>query len=333
MNKKILLALLAGCLAIWTYFILPESCPEAGRRTAGVFILAAVFWSLEIIPLFATSLWVILFLVFSLTKPGGVLGMDESGYQLFLLPLSNPVIFLFLGGFVLARVLQKYKVDHAMVTYFLKFFGEKPYFILLGFILVTGFLSLWMSHTASTALMLAVIGPMLACLGPEDPFKKALVLSIPFAANIGGIGTPVGTPPNAIAIGILAQEGIKIHFLSWMMMAIPLALILLWVASIVLYRMFPPKNKRLILPLPVEKNPISGRAKGAVAIAMLTIGLWLTAGWHQIPESIVALLSVGVFALFGFLNREDINHLQWDILILMWGGLALGKAMEVSGLG
>lgn len=324
--------MLASLAALAVYLALPQSCPEAARRTAAVFILAAFFWAFEIIPLFATSFVVILLLIFSLSKPGGILGMDENGYQIFLLPLSNPVIMLFLGGFVLAKIMQKYAVDRVLVTRLLRFFGDKPYFILLGFILTTGFLSLWMSHTASTALMLAIIMPVVSRLEEDDAFKKALVLSIPFAANIGGIGTPVGTPPNAIAIGILAEEGIRIRFLSWMMMAIPLALVLLLIASVILYFMFPAKHKKLLISFGSEET-LKPHAKGAIAIAVLTIVLWLTSTWHKIPESVVSLLSVGLFAGLGFLKREDINSIHWDILILMWGGLALGRAMEVSELG
>ena len=331
-SKKIGLAILAACAALVVYLALPLSCPEPARRTAAVFVLAALFWALEIIPLFATSLLVVLLLVFFLAKPGGILGMDETGYQIFLLPFSNPVIMLFLGGFVFAKVVQKYRADQAMVSRLLPFFGTKPYFILLGFIFATAFLSLWMSHTASTALMLAIIAPILSRLDEDDYFKKALVLAIPFSANIGGIGTPVGTPPNAITIGILAEQGIKIHFLSWMMMAIPLALILLLLTSVILYFMFPPKHRKL--PILFEfKEKLGARAKGAVAIGLLTVVLWLTSGWHRVPESVVSLLSVALFSAFGFLNREDMNSIHWDILVLMWGGLALGKAMEVSGLG
>lgn len=330
-SPKIWLAPLAACAALLVYLLLPPACPEPAKRTAAVFILAAFFWACEIIPLFATSLLVVLLLIFSLAKPGGILGMNESGYQIFLLPLSNPVIMLFLGGFVLAKVMQKYHLDQAVVGRLLRLFGDKPYFILLGFIFTTGFISLWMSHTASTALMLVMIKPILSRLKEEDLFKKALVLAIPFAANIGGIGTPVGTPPNAIAIGILAEHGIKIQFLSWVRMAVPLALILLVCASFILYFMFPPAYKTLPLSLSFE-NKMDFKTKGAGLIGLMTIGLWLTSGWHGIPESIVSLLSVGLFASLGFLTRDDINSINWDILILMWGGLALGKAMEVSQL-
>lgn len=332
MTKKIIQTVFISVMTAAVYFLLPPGCPEPARRTAAVFTLAALSWALEIIPLFATSLLVVLLLVLSLAKPDGILGMDDAGYQIFLLPFSNPIIMIFLGGFVLATVVQKYRVDRAMVGRILPLFGDKPYQILLGFTCVTACFALWMSNTSTTALMLAVIGPVLAGLDEDDPFKKALVLAIPFSASIGGIGTPVGTPPNAIAIGVLAEHGIKIHFLSWMMMAVPLAAVLLLFNSAVLYRMFPSKHRTLRIRLDAEDR-LTGRGKGVIAIAVLTILLWLTAEWHGIPEPVVAILSVVLFAVFGFLKREDLNGIHWDILILMWGGLALGQAVEVSGLG
>jgi sodium-dependent dicarboxylate transporter 2/3/5 len=180
--------------------------------------------------------------------------------------------------------------------------------------------------------MLAMLAPVLARLDADDRFRKALVLAIPFAANIGGIGTPVGTPPNAITLGILADEGIKIHFLDWARMAMPLVVILLFIVSGVLYTMFRPKHKKIpALPIPDEK--LDSRSKMVLGIGLLTILLWLTSGWHGIPEAIVSLFSVALFAAFGLLDRDDINSIHWDILILMWGGLALGKAMEMSRLG
>jgi sodium-dependent dicarboxylate transporter 2/3/5 len=160
--KKALLAAAACGAAFAVYWLLPAGCPESARRAAAVFVFAAFFWALEIIPLFATSLLVIVLLIFSLARPGAD-GTQDS-YHIFLLPLSNPVIVLFLGGFVLAKMVQKYRADHVIVGHLLKLFGDKPYRVLLGFILITGFLSLWMSHTASTALMLAMLAPVLARL-------------------------------------------------------------------------------------------------------------------------------------------------------------------------
>lgn len=338
MNKPAVLsaawmwALLAVLTAAATYFFLPADCPEPARRTAAVFVLAAFFWGMEIIPLFATSILVVVLLIFLLAKPGGVLGADEAGFKLFFLPISNPIIMLFLGGFVLAAMVQKYRVDHVIVGRLLGFLGTRPYLILLGFGAATACMAMWMSNTAATALMLAVIGPVLAGLDADDRFKKALVLAIPFSASIGGIGTPVGTPPNAIAMGILAEHGIRISFLSWVLMAIPLVALMLLMTSILLYRMFPSKHPSITVRLELGEK-LKGRAKGVIAIALLTILLWLTSEWHGIPESVVSLLGVALFAVFGFLSHEDMNSIHWDILILMWGGLALGQAMEISRLG
>ena len=335
MTKKYhrkLLIFLAFASAAATYFLLPPSCPEAARRTFSIFVLAAFFWALEIIPLYATSFGVILLLIFTLAKPDGVLQLGASGYQAFITPFANPVIVLFLGGFVLSAVLHKHRADEILVGKLLRIFGKNPYVILLGFIFTTGFFSMWMSNTATTALMLAMIRPVLDKLDSNDRFKEALVLAVAFSANIGGIGTPIGSPPNAIAVGLLAESGIRVSFTSWVLMAAPLAIGLLLVLSIILFLMFRPNYKTLSI---ADKKTyrFSPEALRAVVIGGFAILLWLTSEWHRIPESVVALLMVGCFAVTGLMNRDDINRVQWDILILMWGGLALGKAVELSGLG
>ncbi len=316
--------------AIFVYFMLPESCPEAARRVAFVFVVAAVFWAFEIIPLYATSLVVVLLEILLLGKPDGVLGMDESGYTVFLVPFSSPVIMLFFGGFILAAAMQKYRVDRLIARKLLQLFGQKPFSIMFGFMLTTAFLSMWLSNTATTAMMIAMIIPLLASMESDDPFKKALAIAIAFSANIGGIATPVGSPPNAIALGILAENGFSLSFLSWMKMATPLALILLLFSAGILFVLFKPKHDRLHLS--IQSTGIIGiKGKIAVIIALATVTLWLTSGWHKIPEAVVALLAAGVYMALGLLDRHDLKKIDWDILVLMWGGLALGKGMEISG--
>lgn len=323
-----LIALFFSCL---TYWLLPADCPELARRTACIFILAACFWAFEIIPLYATSLLVVLLLTFWLPGISGEIKPSHT-YEIFLSLFAHPIIILFLGGFVLAAMIRKYLIDQMMVSHLLKLFGEKPFWIMLGFMVSTAFLSFWMSHTAATALMLGLIHPILSNLSEKDLFRKALVLSIPFAANIGGIGTPVGTPPNAIAVGMLADQGMKIDFLSWMMMAVPLVVILLLVASFILILMFPPKKDSLYHFEP-KIAKLDLKAKTAFFIFILTIALWVTSDWHGFSESMVALLSVGLFAGLQLMDKEDLNQIHWDVLILMWGGFALGKAIHLSGLG
>lgn len=330
-SKKFWKAVLTILIAFIVYLVLPPECPEAAKRTAFVFVIAGFFWALEIIPLYATSLVVVLSLIFLIGMPDGPLNLGKAGYKSFLIPFASPVIMLFFGGFVLAAALHKYNIDRVLAKKLLGVFGNNPMMIVIGFMLVTAFLSMWMSNTATTAMMLVMITPLLAQLATDDPLKKALVLAIPFGANIGGVGTPVGTPPNAIAIGILSDNGYNIDFLDWMLMAVPLVIVMLIVACVVLFVFFKPKEKKIDLNLEI-KATLGLKAKGVIAISLITILLWLTSGYNGIPESITALFSAGCFFSLGLLGKEDIKSIDWDILVLMWGGLALGQGMEKSGL-
>lgn len=314
------------------YALLPQGCPETARRAAFVFTVAAFFWALEIIPLYATSILVVALETFLLLlPPGQALLSEKAGYAFFLSSLSNPVIILFMGGFVLAAAFRKYGIDRWVAWKLLRLFGRSPYLIILGFMITTGLIAMWMSKTATTALMLTMIFPLLAHLGPGDPFRKALVLAIPFAANIGGNGTPVGTPPNAIAVAFLAEHGVPVNFLSWMMMAVPLSALLLIMMSVVIYRLFPPANATLTFRLD-KPGDIHGKGKAVIGIGLFTIFMWMSSGWHKVPEAISALLCTALLAALELIDRDDFKSIHWDILVLMWGGLALGEGMEVSGL-
>jgi len=331
-QKKVLKIIGVFLFAIMAYVLAPESMPETAKRMFSVFVFAAFFWGLSLIPLYATSVLVVLFEIFLLCRTFGPLSLPEPiDYKLFLLPLGNPIIVLFFGGFMLAIAMHKYKIDEFCSTRLLKIFGNKPFFLLLGFMLITGILSMWMSNTATSAMMIAMFIPIIKQLDEKDPFRIALILSIPFAANIGGIGTPIGTPPNAIALGILENHGVIINFFEWTKVAAPLAFVLLIVATIILYVMYPPKTRTIEFQF-AEQAALSNQAKKVVWCTLITIVLWLTSGWHQLPSAIVALLAASYFISTEILSKDDVKSLDWDILILMWGGLALGKGMEISGL-
>ncbi len=330
-TKTALKTAIALISAVAVYFFLPESCPEAARRVAFIFVFAAMFWALEIIPLYATSMLVVLMSIFMLTRPGGILDMDRTGYQQFLVPFASPVIILFFGGFVLATALHKYGIDRLIAQRLMRVFGKRPFWVMVGLMGTTAFLSMWMSNTATAAMMIVMVRPLYEQLDKDDPFRVSLVLSIPFGANIGGIGTPVGTPPNAIALGILAQHDVHINFVKWMMMAVPLAIILLAVTAAVLFYMFRPKHHEVHLEI-AQVAHMGYRAKLVMAIGVFTVLLWLTSEFHKIPEALVGLLAAGMYAASGLLNKDDFKNIDWDVLILMWGGLALGLAMGISGL-
>lgn len=313
------------------YFVLPPSFNEAQRRMVVLFLLCAFLWATEFIPLYATSFVAIIGAILLLTRPGGVMLADANTYQEFLIPFASPIIMLFLGGFVISEAMRKHSLDRILTKKLLGLFGQKPFHVLTGFLFITVFLSMWMSNTATTAMMLGMVKPILANLDEKEPFRPAIVLAIAFGANIGGIGTPIGTPPNAIAIGALEAVGIHISFISWMFMAVPLVIVLSLSALLVLRFLFYPKIDRVLLP---EVAPIIfGKDGQRVAlIVLITIGLWLSSGWHGIPESVVSLLAVTVLVASRLVHQQDLRNIRWDILILMWGGLTLGAAMNKSGL-
>ncbi|NGX53616.1 MAG: Sodium-dependent dicarboxylate transporter SdcS [Chlamydiae bacterium] len=330
-KKKILSAAIIFLLALLFYLFLPDTFSESAKRTAAIFIFAAGFWALEVIPLYATSFLVVIFLAFFLTNTEGLFVLEKRTYMLFLAPFSSPIIMLFLGGFVLAAAIRKHRVDEFLMKRMLIKIGNRSHVILLGFLLMSGFFSMWISNTASTALMLLLIKPILKQIDHDDPFRKSLVLAVAFGANIGGIATPIGTPPNAIAVGILADHGINLSFLGWMVMAVPLSLFIMILAALALILFFPPKTT-FIKYKPPPRTPLSPQAKWVMVVACFIILLWLTKPIHQIPEALVALLGVGILSAFQLIGTEDFKRIDWDILVLMWGGLALGQGMQTSGL-
>jgi sodium-dependent dicarboxylate transporter 2/3/5 len=256
--------------------------------------------------------------------------MGKNGYTQFLIPFASPVMILFFGGFVLASALQKYHVDAFIAEKCLLPFAGNPSTFLAAVILTTAFLSLWISNTVTAAIMLGIVGPYLAQKNMDDGFKKRLILAIPFASSIGGMGTPIGSPPNAIAIGLLQGYEIFISFIDWMLITIPLVLILLAITYIVLRLLFPLSTR--IETFQSSEGVLTKEGKGVLAITAASILLYMSTPIHAIPEALIALLSTGALTAFGYLNKTDIKRLDWDVLLLMWGGLALGHAVEISGL-
>ena len=196
--------------------------------------------------------------------------------------------------------------------------------------IVTAFLSMWMSNTAITALMIAVALPLVRKVDDKN-FTKALLIGIAFSANIGGMGTPIGTPPNAIAMEALKSQGIHLSFTKWLMLALPITLLLLLVTWGILNIFFRSKSQKIEIKF--EEQPvIETKGKVILITSVITALLWLTTEIHKIPSSIVALIPIIVYFSSGILERKHFNSLSWDVLILMGGGLSLGKAFNVTGL-
>lgn len=298
----------------------------AARHTLAVFTLAIILWVSEAIPLYITS-----FVIAALLAVFVPQHLDGVSYKAFLAPFFSPVILLFLGGFVLAKGLERYNLDSVLASAILRRVGKRPAAILAGFMLVTAILSMWMSNTAATALMIAVALPLVRSMDADDPMKIGFLIGIPFAANLGGMATPIGTPPNAIAIAALRDAGVQINFLEWMGLALPAAVILLALTWILIMVMFRPKTAELTFSIQKVKK-LGWREWAVLATLLLTVLGWLSGRLHKIPDAIVALAPAIIFFSLGLLGRKDFRSLGWDVLILMGGGLSLGKAVSASGL-
>jgi sodium-dependent dicarboxylate transporter 2/3/5 len=343
---KFLPALVGFALPLLVHF---DGLSTSGHLCLSIFLGAAFLWLLEPIPLFATAILIMLLEIVLLSKegivyrffvegralePDALASMGKySGYKSFLSAISNPLIVLFLGGFALADAARKQKIDAELARLCLKPFGSNPKLILMGVLLITALFSAFMSNTACTAMMMAIVFPAIAALDPDDRFRAAIILAVPFAANIGGMATPIGTPPNAIAIGQLEalKPSIKIEFMDWVKLAAPFTLVMLGVVWAVLTFMFPPKGKVVSMTFTSTKG--GGYKKWFVYVVfIITVLLWITGQWHGIPDGVVALFPLAAFTMFGILTPKEFNSMSWDILWLIAGGIALGTGMQETGL-
>lgn len=309
--------------------------PREAIYMAGIFVLAASLWVTEALPLFVTALVVIGAQIVALANPGGwpFLGFSDGpspSVQAILNGAADPVLLLFLGGFMLARAAERTEVGRVVSAWLLAPFGERAPALLLGVMIVTATFSMWMSNTATAAMMIALLAPLLPRLAPADPFRKALMLAVPFAANIGGLGTPIASPPNAVAVGYLQKAGHPIAFLEWMLVAVPLMASVLLFTWILLCRAFPSAEPRISLP--VDHAQLTPRGILVVVIFSVTVLLWLTGEWHGLPAAVVALVPIVALTATGVLTEGDLNGLDWTILILIAGGVSLGVGMQMSGL-
>lgn len=307
------------------------------QRVIALFAFAALMWLFEIIPNWTTSLLVIVISLLTISNKGlGFLCTPEAGqlvnYKNLMAAFADPVIMLFLGGFVLAIMAEKYGLDVTLARFLLKPFGKKPQMVLLGFLAIIAIFSMFMSNTATAAMMLAFLAPVLATLPKEDKGRLGLTLAIPIAANIGGIGTPIGTPPNATACGALEQAGIAINFVDWMVRMVPFVIIMIIFAWFLLQYFFPFSSKEVVLEIPKSKR----KADWKTYVVWITFGgtilLWVTEQLTGINSNIVALIPLAVLTALGIFTIEDIKQINWSVLWLVAGGFALGTALQGTGL-
>ncbi len=319
-------------IAIIEYNIIPLAPLNHPQKiTAAILLIAAVLWIFEWVPLFVVS-FLILALEIVWLFPSLQAEQLSNSPNIFFGAFFSNIILLFLGGFVLSSLMQKYGLDIRFAQSILKHTHGNATYTLLGIILACAFLSMWISNTATTAMMLTIVFPLIKRIPGEHTFKIALVLSIPFACNIGGMGTPIGTPPNAIALSYLAKKDIEISFLQWMLLTLPFLIVLLIFLWQLLLRLYPVGD--LVLSIENRHTGKFGVKQGfALAIFIATAFGWLVGGYFGLKTGTIALLPVIVCFWFGLLDTSDFRKLPWDILYIISGGLALGIALNASGLG
>lgn len=344
-NARILKLLFVAILTsiIWfmpiEYFGI-EGLTVLQQRIIAIFVFAATMWILEAVPAWTTSLLIIVIMLLTVSNSGITFLISDVpkeeliSYKTIMATFADQTVMLFLGGFILALVASKSGVDITLARAMLRPFGTRPAVVLFGFILVTAIFSMFVSNTATAAMMLTFLTPVLKSLPQDERGRTALALAIPIGANIGGIATPIGTPPNGIALGYLNNsEGLNlgIGFDDWMFVMTPLMLAILTIAWLLLNKLYPFKAKSVQLKI------IGGAKKGwrttviYVTLAA-TILLWMFEKQTGINSYIVALIPVGVFSLTRIIKSKDLKDIDWAVLWMVAGGFALGVGMDKTGL-
>ena len=303
------------------------------QRTIAIFCYAALMWMFEIIPAWATSVSTIVLLLLAVSNKGFATAEQGSmvNFKELMAAFADPVIMLFLGGFVLAIAASKVGLDLYLARVLLKPFGTKPKFVLLGFLVLISVMSMFMSNTATAAMMLAFLAPVLKTLPEGGGGRVSLAMAIPIAANIGGLGTPIGTPPNAIAIGQLAALDVNIGFGAWMLRFVPVVIIMIIFAWYLLRFLFPFKADKI--EIVIEGDSKKDWQFWVVTITFVsTILLWMTGEITKLNSNVVALIPFAVFAVLGVFKRDDFAKIDWHVLWMVAGGFALGTALNKTGL-
>ena len=310
----------AGFAIAWFAWPLPDA---RQATVAATLVAVVVLWVSEAIPLYVSALI------------GSFLLLSVGGFpasEVFT-PYFDPVIVLFLGGFVLARGMQKYAIDHRIAHEILARVGDRPSTFLLGIMLVTAFLSMWMSNTASAAIMIPIAIIVLRENGlfrRESGFARGAVLSVAYAATIGGIGSLVGSPPNAIAARYLGERGVELDFLGWMLTTMPFVLLALLFTWAMLHLFNRPEIEHISFSY--EARPLGREQKIVLLVFALTVAGWLTTGQTGLSSSTVALIPVIALFASGLLDDSDLASISWPTLLLFGGGLSLGSAVGSVGI-
>lgn len=328
--------ILIGFLSFGLFLIVSQGASTFWNAVA-IACLMVFFWLTDALPLYVTALFPV-----ALGIPMGVINADQlaSSY-------SNKFVFLFLGGFLLALAMEKWDVHKQIARLIIGLVGTSKTMVLLGFILSTGLLSMWISNTATALMMLPMATAVISNLSEDDSskFPRFLLLSIAYSASIGGMATLVGSPPNSGMAGILERiYKIDISFLDWMKFGLPISLILM--AVLFFYFVVQLRNERTSdrIQINLERKPWDKSQKRVIFIFLLVVLVWSFrsliikyTGFKFDDENVAMIGAILMFIIPGhtsepLLEWKDTNKLAWGILILFGGGFALASMLETNGV-
>lgn len=322
---------------------------ETAWRTAALAVLMVVWWVTEAVPIAATALLPMALLP--------ILGVMDIGAAT--APYANPVIYLFFGGFVLAAAFERSGLHRRLALRLLTLVGTRPDRIIGGFMLTGGFMSMWVSNTAAMLMLLPLATSMLGRRGggapanaPAGTFEKALLLGIAYAATIGGFGTLIGSPPNALLVAFLAQShDIRIRFVDYMLIGVPIVAVALPITWFLLTRVVfhVDRDETLVDAASLAEQrralgPPSRTEKYVAAVGVLTALAWISQPliarvWPAISEAGISVVCALALLLVPLdrkgtraISWEEAERIPWGVLILFGGGLSLAAAIQDGGL-
>ncbi|KIY66322.1 Sodium/sulfate symporter [Cylindrobasidium torrendii FP15055 ss-10] len=340
LTKRILWLLLSLAIFLTMLNVQIVSVDEANRCLA-ILVFCTVLWASEAIPLFVTSLLVPLLVVClrvirNSESQAGLSAPDATKYIFSV--MFSPTIMLLIGGFTISSGLSKTNIDRVLITRVLSLAGSKPRTVLLAFMCVSCFASMWISNVAAPTLCFTLIKPILRTLPPKSAFAPCLILGIALAANIGGQSSPISSPQNLIA---LQEMDPALDWGKWFAVALPvsaISILLIWGLLLASYR--PARSPdgegdieiRTIRP---TQEPFTGKQYWVTFVCLVTIALWCVA--HSLESvfgdmGVIALIPIIAFFGTGILKKDDFEQFAWTIVFLAMGGIALGKSVVSSGL-
>jgi sodium-dependent dicarboxylate transporter 2/3/5 len=331
--RRFLLFIAVSVVALVLWKTFTASLPPEQRAVLLLFLLAIGLWATEAVPAFAVGLLIMGYLVFALGTP--LLLAEPWDVSPYLNSWSSPVIWLMLGGFFLAEGLSRTGLDRQLFALAIKPAGSQPDRVLLAVMLTSAIASMFISNTSTTVLMIGAVLPLVRQLGTGEPFAKALMVAIPLAASVGGMGTIIGSAPNAIAAGVAADFGHAVDFVEWMMIGAPVALVLVFLAWLYLVKRHPTTISEINLDLDTLEEPeLPGKRDRLIvaSISITTVALWMTTPLHGIHVAAISLIPIVGLTMTQVLGAAQVRGLPWDTLMLVAGGLSLGSAVVDTGL-